>query len=324
MRNKTNSSHRPTRQHVLEVRVMSPRIAWLGFLKFLGMATKLCLLLAVLGGAGWGIWRVIERAFYQNPDFRLQVVDLNPNPIIDEMGIVRLLGIQLTDTPNLFDLNVSEASRKLNDMPGIVRAKVERHLPGTLMVRVECRAPKAWVAYTNDKPDDVRHIDGLLLDSNGTAYPCPERQFEMAKNLPIVVLKPRPDHALVVGKPVTHPEISHCLKLLSSAELADPQAAHWIQTIRQSNDWSLSLVTQDGTTATFGLDDHERQIASLRAALEHAAGKGYLIDTINLIPKFNVPITMRPLDATPRAIPISIHPSTDRRANAAGSVTSRN
>ena len=49
----------------------------------------------------------------------------------------------------------------------------------------------------------------------------------------------------------------------------------------------------------------ESGVESLRAALDHAGEKGYVIATINLIPKFNIPITLREPSAPPRAIPVS-------------------
>ena len=60
--------------------------------------------------------------------------------------------------------------------------------------------------------------------------------------------------------------------------------------------------------ALFGLREHPAQIAKLRAALEHAGQKGYVIDTINLIPRFNVPITVRGDRPPPRAVPVLITP----------------
>ncbi len=75
--------------------------------------------------------------------------------------------------------------------------------------------------------------------------------------------------------------------------------------MKQTNDWSLLLVTRDGTEATFGIGDHERQIQRLRAAMEHAGQEGYVIGTINLIPKHNIPITVRTEKAAPKAVPVS-------------------
>lgn len=308
MRRKTSRTHRRTRQSVLEVRVMSPRIAWHGFLKLLGGLTKLACLLAVLTGIGYGIWRGIQHTFYNNPDFRLQVIDLNTNPVIDEAGLIELAGIDLTVETSLFDVDVDETKRRLEALPALVEARVERHLPGTLVVRVSNRSPSSWVAVTGSDLSRVRHAGGLLVDLDGYCYPCPPMQLQEAQKLPIILLTANDQHPLEAGRTITHPQLERCVKLLNAAREADAQSPRWIQSIRQANDWSLRLVTRQGASATFGLSNHAVQIEKLQAALDHAAKKGYLIDTINLIPKFNVPITVRRENRPPRAIPVSGQP----------------
>jgi hypothetical protein len=315
MKRKTTKHRRPTRQSVLEVRVMSPRIAWFGFLKLAGKFTKLACVLAALTGIGWGVWRGIQHAFYQNPDFRLQVLDLNANPVIDELGVAAAAGIDLTANPSLFDVDVKEAERKLNKLPEITNARVERHLPGTLVVRVIPRSPKAWISSPAAGHPDVRRAGAMLVDHDGIAYPCPERQLETASALPIIELPPSADHPIQAGSKIQQPELEYCFLLLDSARQADPDAIQWIELIRPVNDWSLQLVTRQGTSAIFGLGDHERQIESLRAALDHAGEKGYVIDTINLIPKYNIPITLRSEAAPPKAIPVSAPDPADERKN---------
>ena len=135
MKKKTTKPRRHTRQSVLQVRVITPRIAWFGFLKLAGKLTKIACVLAVITGIGWGVWRGIQHAFYQNPDFRLQVLDLNPNPVIDELRVASVAGIDLTANPSLFDVEVKGVEEKLRALPEITDARVERHLPGTLIVR---------------------------------------------------------------------------------------------------------------------------------------------------------------------------------------------
>ena len=118
------------------------------------------------------------------------------------------------------------------------------------------------------------------------------------------------------------------MQLLDSARAADPDAVQWIDSIRQLNEWSLELVTRQGTSAIFSLGDHARQIESLRAALDHAGEKGYDIATINLIPKYNIPITLREEQAPPRAILVSPpneeSPSDARHARDLGTILNRN
>ena len=299
----TSKPRRRSRSKVLEVRVMSPRIAWFGFLSFAGQLAKIACVLAVLTGIGWGVWQGIQRAFYKNPDFRLQVIDLNPNPAIDEIGIAQTTGIDLT--ASLFDVDVEQVTTKLKALPAIQDARAERHLPGKLVVRVVARTPRAWISCPEAGLSETRKTGAMLVDYEGIAYPCPELQLESALNLPSIELPQSEKNPIVAGKRIGHEELKHCMWLLDSACDADAEAIHWIDSVKQVNAWSLLLVTRQGTSATFGLGDHERQIASLRAAMDHSSQKGYTIDTINLIPKHNIPITLRNEAPAPKAVPVA-------------------
>lgn len=304
MKRKT-TKRRHSQPNVLQVRVMSPRIAWFGFLRLTGRLTKLACVLAAIAGIGWGVWRGIQHAFYQNPDFSLRIIDLNPNPVIDELGVAEAAGIDLMANPNLFSIDVTDMREKLVARPFIADAHVERHLPGTLLVRVTPRIPKAWIRCPDAGLSAVRTAGGLLVDRDGVAYPCPEMQLATAEHLPVIELPASADHPIKAGARIKQPELEHCFGLLDSAREADPDAPHWIDVIRPANEWSLLLATRGGTAATFGLDDHARQMESLRAALDHAGEKGYVIETINLIPKHNIPVTVRNGAAPPKAIPVS-------------------
>lgn len=325
MKRQTTRRRHSQRPKVLEVRVMSPRIAWFGFLRFLGTAAKLGCVIAALTAAGWGVWRGIQHAFFQNPDFRLQIIDLNENPVIDELEAAAAMGIDLAARPNLFEIDVDKAADELAAQPGVAEARVERHLPATLVLRVVPRTPKAWLACPELGIAGERRSGGLLVDGDGIAYPCPPLQFEDAEPLPVVILPPSEEHALAAGKAVRHPELARCFRLIDAARDTDPEAVRWIESVHQKNEWSLVLTTRAGTAATFSLGDHQRQIDNLRAALDHAGEKGYEIATINLIPKYNIPITLRDGEAPPpRAIPVPVSATPDRRERDVSSILNRN
>ncbi|MGA0845642.1 MAG: cell division protein FtsQ/DivIB [Luteolibacter sp.] len=298
---RTKSNKRRHQQNVLEVRVMTPRIAWIGLMRILGSASKWLLLLSLIAGIGWGIWRGIQYAFYHNPDFDLKVIDLNPNPVMDETDLVDLLKIDLMASPSLFEVDTTQARELLSSHPAITSAAIERHLPGTLMVRLKTRTPAAWLS-SNENPSEPRRVDGLLVDGNGVAYPCPEKQLEHAMKLPVIQL----DEAIPkIGDRVESHTLEMAMRLIEAARSLDADADRSIESIRRVNEWSLELTTRDGTRATFGLREHARQIRNLRDALDHAALKGYQIDTINLIPKHNIPITLRGDSHPPRAVIIA-------------------
>lgn len=302
LKRQTSKPRRRTRAQVLEVRVMSPRIAWFGFLGFLARLTKLACILAVVTGLGWGVWQGIQRAFYENPDFRIQVIDLNENSVIDELGLAEATEIDLS--ASLFNIDVDQVMEKLLALPEISAAHAERHLPGTLVVRVTAREPRAWISCPEAGLPEPRRLGSMLADADGIAYPCPPLQLESAMSLPAIQLPHSDDKPIRAGQPISHPELQHCFRLLDSATAEDPESIQWIDSIKQVNEWSLLILTRDGTSATFGLGDHPRQIQNLRVAMDHSSQKGYAIDTINLIPKHNIPITVRGEAAIPRAIPV--------------------
>lgn len=279
---------------------MSPRIAWLGFLKVLGRCTKYAFVAGIIGTAGWGAWKGIRHAFHENPDFRLRTVDLNNNSAIDEFGVYQVADID--PEVNLFNLDIDQVAERLRKVPALSAVQVERRLPGTLHVRVLSRVPCVWVA--EEGAPFERKAGGLLIDHDGHAFPCTSVQFASAANLPVVLL-PAGGDQIISGKVVEHPELARCLRLLDAASEADPESVAKIESIRQANSWSLELLTRDGLTATFGLGDHERQIANFRAAIDHADRANYSIATINLIPKVNVPVTIRGSAPPPKALPIT-------------------
>jgi hypothetical protein len=303
---RTRKSSRRSRPKTLQVRVMSPRIAWFSFVKFSGHLMKFAFMIALLSGIGWGVWIGFKQAFYKNPDFRLQVIQLNPNPIIDEAELGKIIGIN--PPPNIFEIDIAALEGKLKALPGISNASVERHLPGTLAVSVASRTPRAWIYCPEAGLNDVRRAGAMLVDVDRIAYPCPEKQLESATLLPAIHLPVSESTPVAAGIKLAHSELTHCFWLLDTACKVDEEAINWVDSIRQVNEWSLLLVTRQGTEATFSLGDHLRQIQNLRAAMNHAAGKGYTIKTINLIPKRNVPITLASEAPAPRAIPV-VEPS---------------
>ena len=301
MKRKTSRISRHHRAHRrLPVVVYSPRIVWFGFLNTLSRLAKIGIALAILAGIGWCVREGWTHAFQQNPDFRLQAIDLNPNPVLDEAGLAEASSLDLT--ASIFEIDTRSIEQRLRSLPGVIHATAERSLPGTLRVRITPRKPRAWIS---SQAPPTRLPGQLLLDETLVAYPCPERQWDLARHLPAIHLSSPPElQPNGTSKPLRSPELRHCLRLLDAASAFDPEAPGWIQSLRQANEWSLEMTTRDGISATFSLSDHPRQLENLRAALAHARRSGYEIATINLIPRENIPITTRNAEDAPRAIPV--------------------
>jgi len=327
MRKKTSKARRH-RHHVkvLKSEVMSPRIAWFNALGFLKLLAKAATVVGILLAIAYGVRQAIEHTFHQNPDFRLQAINLNQNDVLDEASLVEQLGIDLSG--NIFDFDVAILEKRLLAIPAISAAKVERNLPGTLDFSISTRKPIAWLACPEEDHPIARVQGSLLVDHEGFTYPCPAGQVAGCQTLPIFVLAPDSEHPLTAGILLDHPQYRHCLHLLKAVSAKHPEDIPSIHSISQDNEWSLSMTTNSGTVATFGLGDHARQLDYLKEALLHARKKGYQIATINLIPKQNVPITVLGDDNPPRAIPVSeeiLTPAPEsRRTNDLRSLLNRN
>lgn len=303
MRLRTSKTRRH-RHHVkvLKAEVMSPRIAWFNFLHYLRALGKFCLILGILLAAGYGIRSAVEHTFHRNPDFQLKAINLNPNDALDEAGLVEALRIDLA--ANIFDFDVDAMEEKLMERHEISFARVERKLPGTLDFHITTRKPAAWIACPADGFPATRDVGSLLVDHDGFAYRCTPGQAEAAHDLPILALSGNSDHPVRAGGVVSHPQYERTLRLLAAVVSECPEELPMVDSISQASPWALNLVTRGGTVATFGLGDHARQLGYLRDALDHARRQGYDIETINLIPKRNVPITVGADAAPPRAIPV--------------------
>lgn len=254
------------------------------------------LILTGLGFLAWGGKLAFNHAFYDNPDYRLRSIQLNPNEAINERDLLEITGLD-PDTI-LFRIDTAELTRRLLEHPSIKTATAELQTPGTLIVKVTARSPRAWLATTADRSQPQRQPQALLVAEDGVVYPCPLMQFEIAKELPVIELSANEEYPLTVGKVLRHPELAACSRLIRVARDEGDQGIAWIESVSQPNTWSLALTSRDGTVATFGLRDHLRQLNYLHAAFDHARGKGYQLATINLIPRENVPITL----SAPRAV----------------------
>lgn len=282
----------------LQAKVVSPRIVWFGVLKSCRKLVRFAVILGVIGGAVWGVKYGIRRGLLENEEFRLQSIGLTPNPALDERRLVEVAGIDLQGS--LFDCHVAEIEAKLRALPELASASVRREFPGTLIVEATAREPHVWIS---SPLHDVVARDpekGLLVDRNGFAFHCPASLFAKAAELPVLQLGDGGE-APVAGKQVVHPEFDRLMRLYQVACTEIEGADKWIDTLRQSRAWSLELVSREGTKASFGLGDHERQMSDLRAALEHARAQEQQIASIELIPERNIPVVVRG-ESAPRAV----------------------
>lgn len=312
-RRSSNSKKRRHQVRVLRADVMTPRIAWCNALRYGKFAGKLLIGLAVCFALAFGVREAIQRTFHENPDFRLQNIILNPNNVFNEESLVSFLSIDLSD--NIFNFDVDHLSERLGRHPAILTATVQRRLPGTLDFHITPRKPVAWLTTQIENRQEIRKFGASLISEKGFVYPCPSGQIPYATTLPILVINDASGEILNNEGFIKHSSYRDYFSLLTLFKKDFPNDLAEIDTFSQENPWSIKVTTRSGTTATFGLRNHKSQLERLRHALHHAHQKGYRIQTINLIPQRNIPITIAGEGPPPRAIPVLEDPTLDQQAN---------
>lgn len=298
------------RSRILQTRVSSPRIRWLRLLALLKRGTLMVLLpaiaLALVAGAGIGL----QRAFLQNHEFRLALIDLNRNTALDERRLVEIGAIDLDGS--LFAINLASLEDKLDALPELTGAEVERELPGTLRVRVVAREPLAWLELPAHQIAARDLHRGLLVDADAVPFPCTPGFAPTAADLPVALLDDPGLPAPTPGRPFPCPELTRVLQLLMLARNVPGMDEFPIERIEQRNEWSFRLTTRSGVVAQFGLVDQPRQLADYVTVCRHARDRDCRLATIDLIPSRNPAVTFigspppPPAEPPPpRAIPVA-------------------
>lgn len=269
---------------------MSPRIFWFAVLKRLRSMARFAVTLSLVAGVAWAIHYGIRHGLLENEKFRIQTIHLTPNHAIDHRRLIEVAPIDLSRT--LFHSSPSAIEDAVLALPEVASVSVRREFPGTLVVDVTAREPYAWISWPERHllPRNPSH--GLLVDQDGFAFPCPPALLNRALQLPVLQLGgdgPTP----AAGATVDRSDFRHLLALYQATLAGLPGASQWIDILRQDSAWSIELISRDGTSASFGLGDHPRQVGDLRAALSHAHDRGQQIASIGLIPERNIPVVLR-------------------------------
>lgn len=287
-RRKTSRTRRRSLEKRLEMRVTSPRIVCFGVLRSLKRTMWLVFLVALLGGALWGARVGLRHIFIDNEEFRLQAVQLETNGMLTELHLVELTGLDLS--ASIFAIDLDRIREDLESRPGIEEVEVQRRLPGTLRVKVTERIPVAWLEC---RPLGISGKDprsGRVLDESGVCFLCQPWWEERARALPVVMISHAQEGDIALEKPLRHREAQRGLKLLTLSDRTLREAGWGLPVVAVKNDFSLLAATSDGTFVTFGMHEHERQLADLLTVREHVARKGRRLASVNLIPSRNTPV----------------------------------
>lgn len=126
----------------------------------------------------------LRHGLVHSEHFQLTELEVSGDGWRDAAWVRATLGLG-AQTP-LLDLDLAEIERRLEADPGVIRARLQRELPGRLRVDLEERHPLAWLEAPALGLRPLSATGGLLLDAAGHAWRPQQLRPEWV-DLPVVV-----------------------------------------------------------------------------------------------------------------------------------------
>ncbi len=286
----TSNSRSNNQKLVVNYNVVSKKILWFQSLRAMFLLTKI--IFGVI--AVWYVVNYIDDQITKSrlsPQYQVRYVHLNPNGAFAEEDVVRIANVHLDQS--IFAIDLEHAQKLLQRRPELKMAEIRRHPPSTIEFQIEARQPYAWIECPARDFLPKNKEKGHLIDAEGYLFPCTTMQFQSALSLPVIVVPPEDARSLRVGKKIEIKAMRRAMNLLALAHASSPAGPTWISRIAPYRAWGIKVTTHEGTEATFGINDHERQMNDLFLTMQHARSIGKAIVSINLIPQKNFPVELR-------------------------------
>lgn len=227
---------------------------------------------------------VFRSVFYENSDFELKKI------VVDSKGKVSreeiLEAARIREGQNLLALNLRGIRKRVEAMPYISKARVERILPSTLILKVEERVPVARLRPTVRGTNQLSRIV-YYLDNEG--YVMRPKAGEKILHLPLITGVM--DHYVREGDKIDREEVISALVLLQLAELSTVKDDVDLDHVQVHGSGYLNLRTNHRGVIRLRTDYLVQQLARLGEVINFSRKKGLIIRTVDFTPDRNVPAT---------------------------------
>lgn len=265
----------------------------------------LVVLLAV-GSAAWGVWAggsaLISKFFINNPEYAVEAVEVLSDGPLDRDKILAMAGLSVGQ--NIFLADLHGARRRIASLPQVEDARIVRHLPRSISIRIRVRKPVAWIAPAPGSPGDSLAREAFLVDARGFVFPDMDTEVSHL-SLPFIYgcpeLPVRPGQALTSRESLAAIEF---LRLTADTPLG---VRLQVQHIDLSRRYCMLVTDRRKSVYQFGIETEglRSQLDQLAALLDAADAEGKRIQSANLMMRRNIPVVFAgtpPLAPSPQIV----------------------
>jgi cell division protein FtsQ len=285
---RASTSRQRKSQHLLDVKVRAKKAASQRTQNVFFTLCCLLLLASVAGGIAFGAKRILNTLFFANSDYSLKTIEVNSDGNLSRDTIVRTANI--AEGQNIFSIDLPRVQEKLATLPQVEESRVQRILPGKIVISIQERRPVAWVVPPDRNTGSFNFEDAYLVDRRGILLKTKSLAPEYL-GLPLIIGVATSN--CQAGQALEQDEVKAALDLIRcSSEIL--QARFQIQSIDVSKQYCLQVTDKQRASVTFGADEIEWQLHRLETVLNYCDKNNRELQTINLMAQRNVPVTFVP------------------------------
>jgi len=231
-----------------------------------------------------GMDKLFEKLLYQNSDFTLRRFQIEPANKIGKGELVAASGVRIGQ--NLLQLSLDEVRESLQKLPTVASVRVERRLPDTLYLFIEERRPVALLCPTPTTGTQLAQ-PMYYIDSRG--FVLKPKPGEKLISLPTI--RGVSSDEVVEGEQTANPDLRAALVFLREAPLAPVRDGLDCSGLILEGPGRFLVSTPRGGKIRFRTSYLLEQFDRLGVIFDYAESKGRIVNTVDLTPERNVPVT---------------------------------
>jgi cell division protein FtsQ len=296
------------RGQVLDVKLRSSKLrAARARVIAIGLSSFFALVLGV-GLLLWLVDRGVRVFVYENKAFTIRDIEVQTDGVLSPDQLRRWAGIKPGE--NLMALDLNSVRRKLELIPLVESVAIDRVPPSTLRLRIVERVPLAQINLPQPVPGGGIDFKAFQIDEKGVvmlpATPAQRASAMVPATGVLPVLAGVHPNDVQPGRRIHAPQLHAALDLIQAFERSPMAGLAEIKRIDISAPEVLIATVAQDVTVTFGLKDHEMQLARWREIYNTADSIGKSILTLDLAVSNNIPVTLS--DAGPSPTPTTKPP----------------
>ena len=279
---RVSSTRQRKQQHLLDVTIRVGKERERRFRAMAGFICKAVLYGALVAGVWIGGKEGWRRFVWENPEYYVRDPDVKTDGTLTREQI--LAAADIVDGRNILTVDLGKSRAALEKLPQVESAEVSRTFPNHVAINITERRPIAWL--TARKTDDATTSErAFLIDSRAIVL---RSRVLLPEYYHLPVISGVETENLVLGQRVNAFDIQAALELV---RLNADSTRFQVRNIDLAKGYCLVVTDQRRAKITFAFDKIDAQLGRLNRLLDVIEPTKQEIQTINLIPERNIPVT---------------------------------